>query len=547
MVGDDGLRAIDIHLGRFLAVRSGFAGAEQERFARFIERLSSALENGHSCLELAAHEREFLSASRLVSAGEMTPLVLYGNRLYLHRYYRYEERLAHNLIRLAAKRHSWPGLDDLLERSFGTDKEDLQRAAARLALERSLCLVSGGPGTGKTTTVVRILAILLELLGSQIRIALAAPTGKAAMRLQESVGDSIARLEANNEVRERIPTTAMTLHRLLGVVRNAPRFRHNRENPLPWDVLVIDEASMVDLALMSKTIDALKPGCHLILLGDKDQLASVESGAVLADCIEGMPGNTVELRKTWRFNAAIKELATQINRRQGQRCWELLTDGACDEVGLLGGGYEEYIGERFNAYQDIAGTYPETGGKEIFDAFRRFQVLCATRSGPRGVEAVNRMVERALACGGHDLRGREWYHGRPVMVTRNDYSMELYNGDVGICLLDPGDNQPRVWFEQPGGDLRSCPPHRLPAVETVYAMTIHKSQGSEFTEVLVMLPEQMNRVLNKQLVYTAVTRARERVRLVAERDILVSTVGSDYLRSSGLARMLQERMAPAAD
>ncbi|WP_163339109.1 exodeoxyribonuclease V subunit alpha [Desulfopila sp. IMCC35008] len=540
MKGED-LRFIDIHLAGFLAERSGFKGEERKRFCELVELLSSALESGHSCLRLDDSDKMFVMESHLVSEGTDTPLVVQGDRLYLQRYYSYESKLAGNLLMLAAEHHHWPQLEVLLDEYFGRSSsgEDYQREAARLAMQRSLCLISGGPGTGKTTTVVRILALMLELFGKQTRIGLAAPTGKAAMRLQESITASLPYLPVGKDIAKDIPRDAMTLHRLLGVIRNTPRFMHNHDNPLPLDVLVIDEASMVDLAMMSKVVDALKPGARLILLGDKDQLASVESGAVLADCIRGLPENTIELRKSYRFETGIGTVAKAINRGDGTRCFDLLHGDEFDNISFLQEPLRDFVGSRYKNYMECVRSYPATTLDEIFSSFGEFQVLCGTRHGARGLNAINNAVEGYLKTSGYYCLPGDWYPGRPVMVTRNDYNLGLFNGDIGICLSDPENDTLNIWFDLGNGAYRYCPPYRLPASETVFAMTIHKSQGSEFRDVLVVLPETDNRVLNRQLVYTAVTRARERLWLKADERVLVDSLCRDYERSSGLMEMLQ--------
>jgi len=533
-------RLLDIHFSRFLAERSGLAGREKMRFEELVRMLSMDMAGGHSCLPVSPEDQEILSLCPLVSSGEKTPLIIAHGRLYLHRYYRYESRLADQLARLAGISHDLPDLYALLDRYFGPagEEPDYQKNAAEVALRQSLAIISGGPGTGKTTTVVKIIGLLIETLGGELRIALAAPTGKAAMRLQESIANSLTGLTFPREIIDRIPTTASTLHRLLGVRRNRPGFRHTYDNPLPWDVVVVDEASMVDLAMMSKLVDALTSKARLILLGDKDQLASVESGAVLADCTRSLPANTVELRKSYRFNTAIKELAQAINVGDGERAWQVLNGGEQDNVTLLRNPYFGVIGERYDAYMKVVAHHGEHGMDAVFRALGAFRVLCATRHGARGVTGVNASVENHLKRVGYDVVSEPWYLGRPVMVTANDYSLELFNGDIGICLPDPADGRMKVWFERGDGGYRSCLPYRIPSCETVYGMTIHKSQGSEFREVVVMLPEEESRLLNRQLVYTAVTRAKECVQIVASKKILVYALQSDYPRSSGLAEML---------
>ena len=301
MEGERSHSLLDIHFAGFLAARSGFSGDEKKWFYELVARLSGAMSVGHSCLPLSEDDKRLLLATHLVSESGQTPLIINNSKLYLNRYFHYESRLAGQLRAMAEVSYD-KGIDSsgLLDKYFGRDTSEIdwQKRAASVALEKGLTIISGGPGTGKTSTVSKILAILLQAGSSTLRIGLAAPTGKAAMRLQLAVGSSLETLVCPEETRSSIPREAKTLHRLLGARQNSPQFRHDGDNPMSWDVVVVDEASMIDLALMSKLVDALKLGSKLILLGDKDQLASVESGAVLADCIKSLPENTVELRKT---------------------------------------------------------------------------------------------------------------------------------------------------------------------------------------------------------------------------------------------------------
>lgn len=531
---------LDLHFSRFMAARCGLEGGDKERFAELVQELSIAMGSGHSCLPVNTGDQAILGRSRLVSISGATPLILAHDRLYLHRYFCYELRLAEQLKRFAGREHSYPHAKEMVDDCFEPDtgEPDWQKKAAEVALQKSLCIISGGPGTGKTTTVVKILGLLLQAAGIDLRIALAAPTGKAAMRLQESVAESMDGLDFPKEIVEKIPVGASTLHRLLGVRRNSPQFRHNADNRLPWDVIVVDEASMVDLAMMSKVVDALRPEARFILLGDKDQLASVEAGAVLPDCIRSLPANTVELQKSYRFDTGIKTLALAIKGGDGEEAWSVLSDEKFDNVSLLRNSYFSYIGEKYSAYMDRVYRVDTLGMREVFRAFAGFQVLCSTRHGRRGVNGVNAGIEKYLKIKGYDCSSDRWYAGRPILITANDYSLNLFNGDIGICLPDPEDGCMKVWFERGDGRLKSCLPYRIPSCETVYAMTIHKSQGSEFREVVVILPEDESRLLSRQLVYTAVTRAKEIVQVVASKKILVYALQSDYPRYSGLSQML---------
>ncbi|MCX5869470.1 MAG: exodeoxyribonuclease V subunit alpha [Deltaproteobacteria bacterium] len=547
---------LDHQFARFMTRQSGLAGDEADRFALLIKRLSAAMAAGHSCLPLTSQEEPLLRGS-LVSQGITTPLVLWHGRLYLQRYYRYELRLADQLKALARVQCRVPEYQTELDACFGkrpeTDSEtDWQRQAAEMALSRPLALISGGPGTGKTRTVARILGLLLLALGPDLRIALAAPTGKAAMRLRESISASLAALPFSASIKEKIPTTACTLHRLLGVRRNSSVFRHHHGNPLPWDVVVVDEASMVDLAMMSKLVDALKSGARLVLLGDKDQLASVESGAVLADCIQALPDNTVTLHKSYRFNHEISAFARAVNRNDSTAAWSMLTNNTQEAtttrgLQLLQGPLPDFIVARYLRYMEkvaaLPGNRQEDDIRPLFQCLNRFRVLCATRHGAGGVEILNRQVEQKLAAGNYPCQPGGWYPGRPVIILNNDYGLNLFNGDIGICLPDPP-SQPaasgrfKVWFEHEDGSLKGYQPYRLPECETVFAMTIHKSQGSEFTEVLVVLPASDSPLLTRELIYTAVTRARTRVLIAGDQAIFTAAVNRTISRSSGLHEML---------
>ncbi len=541
---------LDNHFAFFLTGRTGFTGEKSERFRDLVLALSSALASGHSCLPLTPKDSQLLLSTDVVSRGGESPLVIMDDMLYLHRYYNYETRLARQISTLAAKvvplehenSFSRPG------KAENCNEIDWQQEAVKVALTQSLTIISGGPGTGKTTTVVEIIAMLLQRVGSGLKIALAAPTGKAAMRLRESIGRSIETMALPAEIKKAMPVEAKTLHRLLGVRRNSPQFRHDHENPMDWDVVVVDEASMVDLALMSKLVDALKQGARLILLGDKDQLASVESGAVLVDLIESLPANTVELQKTYRFDSRIKRLAESINKGDSTLAWSLLQSPHEDNISLLEEDLIPYVGMRYAEYmQAVVNSRGEQSLKALFQLFNSFQILCGVHFGRMGVEGMNHSVELSLARRGYNCHHDNWYTGRPVLVTRNDYGLDLYNGDIGICLPDEKDGGFKVWFERGDGSMRAYSPHRLPRCETVFAMTVHKSQGSEFDEVIVVLPEEDNKILSRELIYTAVTRARKSVKIVAQPDIFRGALTRNIERFSGLAGQLEKNLTASGN
>ncbi|MBC8209239.1 MAG: exodeoxyribonuclease V subunit alpha [Desulfobulbaceae bacterium] len=543
----------DQQFAGFLTRLSRLSGGEAGRFEFLIAELSAALTAGHSCLMIDASDEKLLSViPHLVSDTAATPLVLQDRCLYLQRYFCYEQQLAGQLLAMAEQAPVMLDCDEQLDRCFPPEpgeKISDQRRAAELALSRHLALIAGGPGTGKTSTVVKILGLLLALQGTDTAIALAAPTGKAAMRLQESIASQRNDLPFADEICERIPAGVFTLHRLLGVRRHAVSFRYDQNNPLPWDVVVVDESSMIDLALMSKLVDALKPGARLILLGDRDQLSSVESGAVFGDCVAALPASLVELLRTYRFERHIKELSLAVNQGSAEAAWQMLVRYGDDSgilSGLLTGSLYEQIGGRIEPYLRLAGSISPGDGDAMAGLFRQlrsFQVLCAVRHGRSGVAAVNEGVERYLRARGYDCPSGDWYAGRPVMIRRNDYRLELYNGDVGICLPDPDSSAGfRVWFEGQGEQLRSFASARLPEAETVYGMTVHKSQGSEFEEVLLLLPDHDLPVLSRELIYTAITRAKRVIRVSALREIFCTAISRQAVRMSGLrARLGREK------
>ncbi len=541
---------LELHLARFLTARSHLAGEEKIKFHDLVLRLGEVMGEGHTCLEVSREEETFLR--RICLVGEQNdgklPLILFRGRLYLQKYFSYESRLASKLSMMAQRKYiAGTEMERLLDLYFGPagDEKDWQREAAMVAVKKGLTIISGGPGTGKTTTIVKLLAVLLQLGNQEMVIGLCAPTGKAAMRLQQAVRTGGVALGLSPEITDRISGEAMTLHRLLGVKKYSSGFRHDRNNPLVHDLLVVDEASMVDLALMSKLVDALKPECRLVLLGDKDQLVSVESGAVLADCIRSLPGNTVELKKTWRFESGIKKFARAINEGNSDSAWAVLEDEDIDNITLLQGDIARFVGRKYLTYMAaIAGVgNGDAQFDAVFRAFSRFQVLCAVHYGEKGVEGINRQVENSLAVSvgsgtPYRVLPGEWYPGKPIMVTRNDYTLGIYNGDIGICLPDPASGDLKIWFEGSGGGFMSCFPSRLPPHETAFAITIHKSQGSEFEEVLLVLPDGENRVLCRELLYTGVTRAGKHVTLAGERKVFDYGLSRPVRRFSGLREQL---------
>jgi len=546
--------------------------------------------------------RESLRKSRVVGRpGEFAPMILDdAGRLYLHRFWRYERDLAVLLrTRLTAYlAGSTPDLKPpvpsalvlkpILERLFPEripGAPDFQWLAALAAAVCPICIVSGSPGTGKTTAVAKMLALLLEATGPEqpLRIALAAPTGKAAGRLEQALSRSRDSLPCPEWVRAAIPGGAATLHRLLGFSYRTSQVRYSRSRPLPTDVLVIDEASMVDLPLMARTIEALPPTARLILLGDKDQLSSVDAGAVLGDICNAGPMNVisaalagslgtlaagflpgqqggaeaigdglVELRRNFRFRAdsGIGLLSEAVRRGDLEKALACLGPGSDGEVrwrvppspeefpSALG----DVVREGFRDYLSALRSHEDIG--TVLQSLERFRILCAVRQGPWGVEAVNLAVERILRSAGLLDAGGKRYPGRPIMILRNDYALGLFNGDTGILMASPegegaAGRDLNAYFRDDRGAVRKIDPLRLPEHETVFATTVHKSQGSECERILFLMPDRDSPLLTRELVYTALTRARREVEVWAREEILSGAISRKIDRRSGLADALR--------
>ncbi|WP_207002113.1 exodeoxyribonuclease V subunit alpha [Trinickia mobilis] len=577
-----------------------------------------------------------LDHAALVSSGAGdTPLVLVGTRLYLRRYWQYEQDVCAGIEqRLRASGDQAALLDtdavratlDALfpARDAGSSGANWQKLACALAARSAFSIITGGPGTGKTTTVVRLLALLQAIALTRgagsvegtrrarpLRIKLAAPTGKAAARLNESIAGAVADLPVKSlpdgaAVRAAIPTVVTTLHRVLGTRPDSRRFRHNASNPLPVDVLVIDEASMVDLEMMAAVLDALPASARLVLLGDKDQLASVEAGAVLGElCERATKGHytpatrdwlqaatgerfdealldedgtdldqaTAMLRRSYRFSSTsgIGELAACVNEGAADRVAQVLGKQPADLAWVTcpapydasfktlvidgHGGTGPAAGEKRRGYRHYLETMHkrepardagpaafDTWAAQVLEARDAFQLLCAVRRGPWGVEGLNKQIARHLHEAGLIDARNEWYPGRPVLVTRNDYELGLMNGDIGITLEVPGgaDGRGALRVAFPAADgsdgIKWVLPSRLQAVETVFALTVHKSQGSEFTHAALILPDTFSPILTRELVYTGITRAREFLTLAVPegKAILEQAVNAKVRRASGL-------------
>jgi exodeoxyribonuclease V alpha subunit len=619
-------------------------------------------------MESASTISVFASGASL--EGTVTPLVWQQNRLYLQRYFYYEQTIAERLLSMAtpielpnsqlkqaaqildqlfareyhylysaialipAEQNNqvsrqqlvcdfldvvddgsidWDQVDRIVTSANSASELQLldvaipltaclnwQKVAAAVALTRRFAVISGGPGTGKTTTVTKLLAAMVHQASAQGEtptIKLVAPTGKAAARLTESIGKAVDVLALSPDLKQRIPTDSSTLHRLLGAIPGRVEFRHDKTNPLHLDVLVLDEASMVDLPMMHRLLDALPSHARLILLGDKDQLASVEAGAVLSDIcdfssqgysqkqnervkaltqfdcqfgrtakqlVSPLADSLCVLQKSYRFDArsGIGQLAKQVNAASSRGFEQVWSKGFEDIewLPLSGDSYQKLIDSMVRAYKpyltesraaspqgeslqsaDALVNWQHGVARQVLGLFAQNRLLCAVREGDFGVTGLNQRIESRLKQRGLISRGEElWYVGRPLMVTKNDHGLGLYNGDIGICLWDHSAQTPRlkVFFELPDGSIKSVLPSRMPEHETAYAMTIHKSQGSEFAHTFMILPGEFSPLLTKELIYTGITRAKTRFTLVADGKVLGKGIRHKTLRHSGLSLRL---------
>ena len=675
-----GLRQLDYQFAKFVALHS--PQSQQDLAALMAALVSYELGKGHVCIQLdqlrvqhlfglssrlsvalvdglpeltqwAPLLSQFDVVANVQSQGlQASPLVFDHGRLYLNRYWQFEQTVAKRIVDMATNYGQvtqWQdqqlslmhqALNDLFQPSYGhlyhalqgatdakqrqkitcdylnivtpqqldwmaidnvlqqaqqiTDLQPLdslvpttnclnwQKVAAAMALTRQFAVISGGPGTGKTTTVAKLLAALVMQANGEHKpnIMLVAPTGKAAARLTESIGTAIKSLAVPQAIKDLIPTQSSTLHRLLGSIPNRVEFRHHKDNPLHLDVLVVDEASMVDLPMTARLLDAMPQGAKLILLGDRDQLASVEAGAVLGDiCSFATQGYSAQqgqllsqltgfdlhsnniglsvvtdclcmLQKSYRFHAlsGIGQLAKAINLGKPAQVNKVFQQGFKD-IHHYPLGVETYvsmINQVVTFYLDYLDAIKiDKTPAEVLKAFANVRLLCALREGDFGVVGLNQRIEKELTHRGRISPNDEtWYVGRPIMITRNDHALGLFNGDIGMTMLEPegdsdgGRRRLRVYFEMPDGTVRGILPSRIPEHEVVYAMTIHKSQGSEFADTVMVLPAEYTPILTRELIYTGITRAKSRLYLYAPMDIITKTVQVRTERASGLAQLL---------
>jgi len=591
---------IDFHFARLIA---RLDDRERPEVAYAAMLASTLTAQGHACASLAAHAGrplldapetpvvpvleawlDALRSSPTVGApGDYRPLILEGGtRLYLYRYWRYQQTIADALSERAKDEAAGvnldtlrQGIDRLFPRASVLDTSG-QRVAAAVAVLRSLCVVSGPPGSGKTSAVLGFLCLLVDQAsaGLPLRIGLAAPTGKAAARLQEAMRAAKERLPITPEISSRLPDEVATLHRLLGARTDSERFRYHRAHPLPLDVVVVDEASMIDLALMAKLLEALSRSARLILLGDKAQLVSVGPGAVFGDICSGPKGysqdfaerigamtavavpcaptgpplrdSLVRLEHSVRFHtdSGIGRLARAVAAGRAEEALAILRGGAAGIEWRETRDPRAMIRQQAHAIVDGYGDYLRwvregAEPERVHAAFNEFRILCPQRAGPAGVEAVQTAIVEVLGTASLIDARRTWYLGRPVMVIRNHYGLKLFNGDIGIVQRDPkGGRELKVCFISEQGSARTFSPESLPGHETVFAMTAHKSQGSEFGRVVLVLPELDSPLLTREIIYTAITRATNQLEVWGTERAFIQAIGRTLRRASGLRDLL---------
>jgi exodeoxyribonuclease V alpha subunit len=557
-----------------LAVAQGHAGFDPASPRQLVDA-DIAWPDADAWLQELAASRFIATPASAIDEAATAPLVLENGLLYLRRYREYERRLAMQVRRIASAAMPEPGIEPIapLFAALFPDagSGDHQARAAALALRRALLLVTGGPGTGKTTTIARLLTLrvaqALQAGTTPPRIALAAPTGRAAERMAESLRRAVAQMADDGVdpvLLDALPAQASTLHRLLGTIPDSPRFRHNKDNTLPFDIVVVDEASMVDLPLMCKLTEAVADGAQLVLLGDPDQLPSVEAGDVLAAILGAagagdtlsagdaavlhvllgdvpvdvgtnhLAGHRVHLQHGWRQSEALHlaPLAEAVRNGDAAEALALLRGGTLSNVHFHEG-VDDPLQARPNLLAHFRTLATHTDPAQALRQANRLRLLTALREGAQGARGLNARIEAALS-GRRIGTPPAWFPGRLLLVTENSYRHGLFNGDVGICLAD-ADGTPLAWFPGEGSDhVRAFHPAALPAHESAFAMTVHKAQGSEFDEVWLQLPRTDSRVLSRELLYTGLTRARSALHVAGTAEVIAAALARHAGRVSGL-------------
>jgi len=598
--------AIDLHFANYIQEISDTQESEIHLAAALV---SWSTRNGNVCLDInkvvnksffdnAGIDRSIVipklnvwtdkiaNCNAVGKPGDSKPLILDSkNRLYFYRYWEYEKMIADTIKeRLQSKIENidYQKLKQSVNRIFSNHRPnelDMQKVASIVAVLNRFCVISGGPGSGKTTTVAKLLALLIELSGDNgIHIVLCAPTGKAAASLSNTIRSIKSDLRCHDTVKMAIPEEAFTIHRLLISITGSPYFRHNKDNPLKADVILVDEASMVDVALMAKLFNSIQKFTRIILVGDKDQLSSVEAGSALGDICnretvtrvskdtldaidqflkdkethfphvlerqKGLREHIIVLDKNYRFDeySGIGGFSRAVNDGDCEAALSHLIDSNDKGIDLkevndrktLYEALKEKIVDMYTPYLTADDPY------KAVKLFNQFKVLCALRSGIFGVDSINQFIQKILYENGliqfDEQEPDSMYKGRPIIITHNDYSLGLFNGDIGIILPEFGSKTGdlRAIFPINRSEIKHVPLHRLPGHETVYAMTIHKSQGSEFNDVIIILPDNYYPILTRELVYTGITRAIRSVSIWGKKEVLKEAISKKIERTSGL-------------
>ncbi len=571
-------REIDLQLAKFVyrqadehgliaAMTALLAGHEQSKghicvnFEDFACRIPEEFRDAgleFSFPDQSKWSEALLKSGTASSPEEFSPLVIEGGRVYLQRFWRFERQAADRIIARSESRPSGINVrtGQLIDILFADEGCVEQRRAAEIAVTGKFTVIAGGPGTGKTTTVARILYIMLDINPEAV-IYITAPTGKAAARLNESIDNSIAKIRGSLEkenpelVNEAAfaslsRMTGMTIHRLIGIGYDSQPPRYNQENLLVCDAVIVDEASMIDTSLMSLLMAALPDSSSVVMLGDRDQLASVEAGSVMADICSSaftpesrLAGKAVLLSKTWRFtkDSGIGRLSELITSGSAEDVCDILYSGTDPQVSAADVPRVEIEAEIAVPALEWFSSYSRScDDLRALELYAGFRILSPLRRGWAGVDELNSLVERALAAEGFIPGRSRFYENRPVIITRNDYYSGLFNGDSGI-VRQTGDG-PKVCFQSGPGSVRMINPSLLPQHETAYAMTVHKSQGSEFDHVVLVLPEEQSGIMTRELIYTAVTRAKKSVRILGSPEVLKASLERRISRASGLAEKL---------
>ncbi|MGM0608920.1 MAG: exodeoxyribonuclease V subunit alpha [Candidatus Muiribacteriota bacterium] len=579
----DDFELIDFHFGLFLQKFSEdfkqeafLTGASLSRFSR----------EGHTCIDRIFLDNfikksgfdfqfnwdNFFDKAEIIgSENQYKPVIFHNEKIYLQKYFNYEKIIKEKILEKTQihikfdkdKKDIINIISSLFQREDGIN---WPKIAAAVSISKKFTAITGGPGTGKTHTVSRIIALWLKININK-KIVIAAPTGKAASRLNESIRQAKEEMNISNEIKEKFPEKAFTLHRLLRSKRYSSSFRHNKENPLAYDIVIVDEASMIALPLMAKLLQALDAKTQLILLGDRNQLASVEVGSVFGDIcrdenvdsftdpflnfikhelnqnidlsynsrktsLNGWIENSiVELKKSHRFTdkSSIKKLSYSVNNGDFENVIKILNDKSAENVNID----NYFFKSLWKNLKDIIQTYfnfkkENYNIRDIFNYMNKFKILCALRKGIAGVQNINKLIEDILGKNGV-------YEFKPIIIKENDYNIKLFNGDSGIFLRDEDGNL-KAFFEDEDSEngFRSINPARLPSYEPAYAITIHKSQGSEWENILILLPQKFNPVLSRELLYTAITRTKKNILIASENEIIKKMTKTQVNRISGL-------------